>query len=99
MSGGGAKPGERRGGRRKGTPNKTTAQLKDMILKALDDAGGVRYLKKQADESPAAFMSLLGRVLPTTLTGPGEGPIEHRHAASDEIAAIFGVAADKARKA
>lgn len=53
------------GGSRKGKPNKVNAALKDMILTALAEAGGVRYLKDQAGESPSAFLSLLGKVLPT----------------------------------
>lgn len=51
-------------GRVKGVPNKITAELKDMILQALDGAGGVEYLIKQADASPSAFMALVGKVLP-----------------------------------
>lgn len=39
----GSKPGERRGGRQAGTPNKVTKALKDMILGALDEAGGEEY--------------------------------------------------------
>ena len=60
-------------GRKAGVPNKTTALLKDMILQALDKKGGVNYLVRQADENPAAFMTLLGKVLPTQIHGPGEG--------------------------
>src|SRR5580704_2203898 len=37
--------------------------LKDMILKALNEGGGGAYLMRQANENPAAFMTLLGRVL------------------------------------
>jgi hypothetical protein len=37
----GSKPGERRGGRRKGTPNKIPKVLREMILEALDGVGGV----------------------------------------------------------
>lgn len=59
-------------GRKKGVPNKTTTALKEMILKALDDKGGVAYLAKQADENPTAFLSLVGKVLPMTVAGPGE---------------------------
>lgn len=59
-------------GSRKGVPNKATAELKDMILKALDSAGGVEYLAKQAEASPSAFMALVGRVLPLTVKGAGE---------------------------
>lgn len=48
----GSKPGERRGGRQKGTPNKIPSDLKVMILGALDKAGGVEYLAAQAIENP-----------------------------------------------
>ncbi len=69
----GSKPGERRGGRTKGVPNKITTELKEMILEAAQRAGGeggtVQYLQTQAAANPTAFMSLLGRVLP--LMGPG----------------------------
>lgn len=51
-------------GRPKGKPNKTTKALKEMILGALADAGGQAYLVKQAQLNPAAFMTLLGKVLP-----------------------------------
>ena len=67
------------GGRRKGTPNKTTAALKDMVLGALDRAGGEDYLLRQADQEPKAFMALLGRVLPMQVQGTGDkGEIVHR---------------------
>ena len=51
-------------GRKKGTPNRNTAKVKDMILGALNDVGGQGYLARQAEENPKAFLSLLGRVLP-----------------------------------
>ena len=57
------------GGSRKGKTNKSTALLKDMILEALDNKGGATYLEKQADENPAAFMTLIGKVLPMQVTG------------------------------
>jgi len=73
----GSAPGERRGGRQKGTPNKSTADLKGMILGALAGAGGEAYLQRQADENPGAFLTLIGKVLPTTLTtGSGALRIE-----------------------
>lgn len=78
MAKGGSKPGERRGGRQKGTPNKFTGELKQMILTALDESGGVEYLKRQADESPVAFLGLVGKVLPMTLAGDKENPIGHK---------------------
>src|SRR3954454_6061457 len=63
------------GGRGKNTPNKITKALKEMILGALDDAGGQQYLVTQARDNPAAFMTLLGKVLPTTLAGDSHNPI------------------------
>lgn len=51
-------------GRKKGTPNKVTKALKETILKALDQAGGADYLERQAEANPAAFMQLLGKVVP-----------------------------------
>jgi len=64
------------GGSRKGIPNKITGDLKAMILGALDKAGGVDYLVRQADENPGPFMTLVGKVLPTQVTGKDDGPIE-----------------------
>ena len=67
-----AKGGRRLGsGRKKGTPNKLTSDLKEMILSALNKAGGQEYLAGQAKENPSAFLTLVGKVLP--LQGPGEG--------------------------
>lgn len=71
--------GVKTGGRQKGTPNKTTALLKDAILQAADEAGDaegmVGYLREQAKANPSAFLTLLGKVLPMQLTGEGGGPI------------------------
>lgn len=55
------------GGTRKGVPNKLTADIRGMILGALEAAGGMEYLTRQADENPSAFMSLVGKVLPTKI--------------------------------
>jgi hypothetical protein len=75
----GSKPGERRGGRQRGTPNKVTRTLREAILLALEEAGGeggaVAYLVSQAKLSPGAFLGLIGKILPLTLKGQIE---EHR---------------------
>lgn len=63
----GPSAGNRGKGRLKGVPNKATKALKDMILGALDDAGGQDYLRRQSIENPTAFMTLIGKVLPTTI--------------------------------
>jgi hypothetical protein len=64
--------GYKTGGRRKGTPNKLTRDLREMILGALADAGGRDYLAAQAKQNPGAFLRLLGRLLPTQVTGGGD---------------------------
>lgn len=64
------------GGSRKGVPNKLTKALKDMILGALDDAGGQAYLARQAEENPPAFMTLVGKVLPVTLAGDKDASLQ-----------------------
>ena len=64
--------GQRFGGRKKGTPNKVTGELRQMIRTALDEAGGVKYLVTVAQENPTAFCSLLGRILPQELVS-GDG--------------------------
>lgn len=67
MAGGGSKPGERRGGRQKGTPNKLTATIKQAIEQSFEEVGGADYLARMAKEQPVAYMTLLGKVLPTQL--------------------------------
>lgn len=59
-------------GRPKGRPNKVTTAIKEMIIQALDGAGGIAYLQRQATENPVAFMGLVGKVIPLQLNGAGE---------------------------
>jgi hypothetical protein len=61
-------------GRRKGSTNKVPTALKEMILQALADVGGVDYLKTQAGQNPNAFLALIGRVLPLQLKEGGSDP-------------------------
>ena len=64
-------------GRPKGTPNKATAQLKDMILTALSNVGGAEYLERRANDPRTAgsFLALVGKVLPMTVVGDAENPL------------------------
>jgi hypothetical protein len=64
-----------KGGSRKGIPNKLTADVKAMILAALDQAGGAQYLLKQAQTNPNAFLTLVGKVLPMTVSNDPQNPI------------------------
>lgn len=74
------KKGQKSGpGRPKGAQNKTTTQLKEMILKALDNSGGVEYLERRANDprTASAFLTLVGKVLPMTVAGDPDNPVKH----------------------
>lgn len=61
-----AKRPQPKGGSRKGIPNKNTGLIREMIAKALDQAGGVEYLVDCAHDprSKSAFLGLIGKVMP-----------------------------------
>lgn len=66
-----AKGRSKTGGRRAGTPNKSTRMLKEAVLLAAEAAGNkkgrggvVSYLTWGAKNQPASFMALLARILP-----------------------------------
>lgn len=65
----GTRPPNAGKGRKKGIPNKFTGELRDMILNALQGAGGVEYLKARAKDTPGPFLGLVGKVLPLQVTG------------------------------
>jgi hypothetical protein len=88
--------GYKTGGRTKGTPNRLTSDVKAMILGALTKVGGEEYLVEQAAENPAAFLTLVGKVLPLQLSGDADNPIEvnvtqeeRRRRAREEIDQAF----------
>lgn len=61
-------------GRPKGSVNRATQDIKDLVIAALHDVGGQKYLAARALDCPVAFMGLLGRVLPLQITGKdGDG--------------------------
>ena len=65
-------------GRPKGSLNKSTAILKDAVLKAASEAGNgdiVTYLARAAKENPGPFLALLGKIIPLQLSGTGD-PIQ-----------------------
>lgn len=59
-------------GRAKGTPNKATKEIKQMIEGALNALGGQKYLEQQALENPVAFMGLIGKILPKDVNVGGQ---------------------------
>ena len=73
--------GRKTGGRKRGTPNQSTALLRAAILEALELNGGSRYFVRVAKLDPATFLRLLGRLLPPTT----------KHEAADERLATITV--------
>ena len=71
----GSKPGERRGGRQKGTPNKTTAATKAMLEAVHKDIGGRKKMAAWAKDNPGEFYKLWIKLLPTELSGPDGEPL------------------------
>lgn len=69
---GGARPGA---GRPKGSLDKGNALIREMIVEALNGAGGVRYLEGVARTHPAAFLSLVGKVMPIQVAGDPDNPL------------------------
>lgn len=74
---------QKTGGRKKGTPNKTTALLKEAIVAAAEKAGAdmkgkdglTGYCYFLATKEPKAFSTLLGKVLPMQLAGDADSPV------------------------
>lgn len=69
MAGRGSKPGERRGGRKKGTPNKLTKTVKEAFEAAFADAqadpADPVNLKNFKALYPKEFIAVCGRLIPT----------------------------------
>lgn len=65
--------GVKTGGRKKGTPNKVNAAVKEAILNAFNEVGGESYLVRVAEDDPKTFCTLLGKVLPMEIANADEG--------------------------
>ena len=64
-------------GRKPGSRNLTSQKLKEIVFEALQqqDGGAIGYLRKQAIQEPRAFMALIGKLLPTQITGEDGDPV------------------------
>lgn len=75
MSGGHG--GRRAGaGRPKGSVDRNAVDIRGMVIMALDKVGGIDYLAARAIDTPAAFLTLVGKVLPLQLVGDPEHPVQ-----------------------
>jgi hypothetical protein len=83
----GSAPGERRGGRQKGTPNKATAEVKEAARAYTADAINTLAQIMKAGESEAARVAAANAILDRGYGKPkqsvehegGETPISHVH--------------------
>lgn len=79
MAGKGSAPGERRGGRKKGVPNKLTTLAKDAIAQAAVDLGGtarlVTWAKSDEQNERIFWGQIYTKLLPLQVTGEGGGPL------------------------
>jgi hypothetical protein len=72
-----ARGGKREGaGRPKGSVDKGNALIREMIVSALDEVGGVEYLVRQAEAKPVAFLALIGKVMPVQIAGDPNAPVK-----------------------
>jgi hypothetical protein len=77
MAKGGARPGA---GRKPGTPNKITADIRQAIMNALDRAGGEDYLLRLAQTDPRVFVTLLAKTVPTNVIADVNATVRHEDA-------------------
>jgi hypothetical protein len=68
--------GRKTGGRKPGSRNKITEEVRVAVLKAFHAVGEADYLEEVARTNPAVFCTLLGKILPHELATSTE-PITH----------------------
>jgi hypothetical protein len=64
------------GGRQKGTPNKTTAMVKEALNLAFEDIGGQIAFSLWANANKTEFYKLYAKLLPVELAGSADNPIQ-----------------------
>jgi hypothetical protein len=67
--------GTRPAGRKKGTPNKTTAAVKNALVKTFVNMGGSRQLTKWAKENPTEFYKIWAKLLPAEVKSTVDGDV------------------------
>jgi hypothetical protein len=74
-------------GRKKGTPNNLTREIKLAIENAFIELGGEKYLVRVGKKRPDVFCALIGKLLPMQITGKDGGPIqaETQYAGREEL--------------
>ncbi len=65
----GSLPGERRGGRQKGVPNKLSGNVKENIVAVFTRLGGTAAMAEWAEDNKTEFYRLYAKLLPMQVTG------------------------------
>jgi hypothetical protein len=81
MPRGGAKKGERRGGRQKGTPNKLTKAVKEVFEEAFEGLGGSKAFIKWGKDNQTDFYKLYARLIPQDVNA--------KHGLTDSLADLL----------
>ena len=84
---------EKKGGREKGTKNKTTTLLKEAIIMAAEcegldrhgKGGLVGFLRMLSRREPAVFGRLMEKLLPYQLTGKDGSPMQVVHTTKEQL--------------
>jgi hypothetical protein len=63
------------GGRKKGTPNKQTTDMRAAMVEAFDKAGGVAWLLTLSKDDPRTFAGLVGKIIPNEIKATVEGEL------------------------
>lgn len=71
----GAKGAPKTGGRKKGTPNRFTTTIRQAIIASFHEVGGQKWLVKLAKSDPKSYAQLLGKAMPTEISGVDGAPI------------------------
>lgn len=84
--------GKKTGGRRAGTPNRISRDLKEAILAGAEAAGDgdmVSYLTWAAKEHPGPFLALLGKIVPLQVSASVAMPIASKEQRDAAMAAFL----------
>jgi hypothetical protein len=69
------KPRPPNAGRKAGTPNKQTKEVRDAVMESFIRLGGAAYLEEVGKTNVQAYCQLLGKILPHELATSG-GPLK-----------------------
>lgn len=67
--------GKKTGGRRAGTPNKSTRIVKEALWTAFEGLGGVSAFTQWAQANPNLFYSMLPKMLPSEINAKHSGEV------------------------